>query len=76
MAGRRVLRSMMKQFIKAVLCVLVAVALSPVIGFWLVALLGALMILLPVGIGLSTVFPKTWRHVEEVLLSKTSPLSM
>jgi hypothetical protein len=67
---------MMKQFAKIVLCALLAVALSPIIGFWIVALLGALMILLPVGIGLSTVFPKTWRHVEEVLLSRTSSLSV
>lgn len=66
----------MKQFVKVVACALLAVALSPVIGFWIVALLGALMILLPVGIGLSTMFPKVWRHVEEVLLSRTSSLSI
>lgn len=65
----------MKQFLKVLVCVLLAAALSPVIGFWVVALLGAMMILLPVGIGLSRVFPKTWSHLEEMLLSGTSALS-
>ncbi|CDH43972.1 MAG: hypothetical protein IPL59_10915 [Candidatus Competibacteraceae bacterium] len=66
----------MKEFFKIVACALLVVALSPVIGFWVVALVGAAVFLLPVGIAFSTTFPNTWKHIEDNLFARTSSLSV
>jgi hypothetical protein len=48
----------MKSFIKGVIFAVLVLALSPFLGFWIVALVGAGLILLPVGVSLATFFPK------------------
>jgi hypothetical protein len=65
----------MKEILKVVVCVLLAVALSPAVGFWVVALVGASMALLPLGVAFSTAFPKTGKHLVERLFARTSSLS-
>jgi hypothetical protein len=69
-------RLLMKELLKIAACALLVAALSPMIGFWVVALVGAVVFLLPVSIALSTAFPKTWKHIEDSLFAKTSSLSV
>ena len=61
----------MKDITKIVVFAILVVALSPFAGFWIVALIGAGLLLLPAGAAISTFFPKTWRHIEDSLLTKT-----
>ena len=42
----------MKEFFKIAVCVILVVALAPFAGFWIVALVGAGLILLPLGAAL------------------------
>jgi hypothetical protein len=52
----------------AVLAILV-LALSPFVGFWIVALVGAALFLLPVGATVLALFPRTFRQAEDHFLS-------
>lgn len=65
----------MNESIKIAVCTIIIVALSPFLGFWIVALIGAGLVLLPVGVIFSTIFPKAWRHVEGSLFARTSSWS-
>jgi hypothetical protein len=65
----------MKELLKIAVCVVLAAVLAPVAGFWVVALVGAALFLLPAGMVFSTMFPKAWKHIEDELLAKTSSLS-
>lgn len=65
----------MKELFKISLYILLVVALSPFLGFWLVALVGALVFLLPVGLALATLFPNTWHHVENDIFARFLRLS-
>ncbi|MCC8998909.1 MAG: hypothetical protein LM522_05335, partial [Candidatus Contendobacter sp.] len=69
-------RLLMKEFLKIAACALLVAVLSPVIGFWVVALVGAAVFLLPVSIAFSTTFPKTWKHIEDSLFTRMSSLSV
>lgn len=48
----------MKTFTKVAVFVVLVLALSPFAGFWIVALVGAGLVLLPVGALLVALFPK------------------
>lgn len=52
----------------AVLAILV-LALSPLMGFWIVALVGAALFLLPVGAMILALCPRACREVEDHWLS-------
>jgi len=65
----------MKEFIKIALCAIVVLALSPLAGFWIVALVGAGLLLLPMSAAIATTCPETWKHIEDSLFSRTSSLS-
>lgn len=65
----------MKELIKVAVFAILVLALSPFLGFWLVALVGALIFLLPVGAVVSALFPKTCHHIEDDVFSKFSRLS-
>ena len=65
----------MKEFFKIALCVILALALAPVAGFWIVALVGAALVALPLGAVIATAFPKTWKQIENRLFSRTSSLA-
>jgi hypothetical protein len=66
---------LMNELIKIAVCTIIVIALSPLLGFWIVALVGAGLILLPAGVIFSTIFPKAWKHVEDNLFSNKSSLS-
>lgn len=61
----------MKDITKIVVFAILVVALSPFAGFWIVALIGGGLILLPIGAAISTFFPQAWRHIEDSLFAKT-----
>ena len=65
----------MKEFFKITVCVILVLALSPFAGFWIVALVGAGLLLLPIGAAIATACPETWKHIEDGLFSRTSSLS-
>lgn len=58
----------MKELLKIAVYALLAAALSPMIGFWVVALVGSTMALVPLSILLSKLFPETSKHVAHSLL--------
>ncbi len=60
----------MKDIIKMVVLAGLALALSPMLGFWIVALVGAALFLIPAGAAVSVLFPKAWRHIEDSLFSR------
>ena len=66
----------MKELFKVVVFAILALALSPFLGFWLVALIGTSVFLLPVGAALSALFPETWHHIEDGVVSRYSHLSV
>ena len=65
----------MKEFFKIAVFVILLLALSPFAGFWIVALVGAGLLLLPIGAAIATACPETWKHIEDGLFSRTSSLS-
>ncbi|HCB12373.1 MAG TPA: hypothetical protein DEP36_02210 [Gammaproteobacteria bacterium] len=65
----------MKELIKVAVSAILVLALSPFLGFWLVALIGALIFLLPIGAGVSVLFPETCHHIEDDVFSRFSRLS-
>ena len=65
----------MKEFFKIAVCVILVGALAPFAGFWIVALVGAGLILLPLGAVLAKTRPETWKHIQDSLFSRTSSLS-
>ena len=65
----------MKELFKIAACALLVLALAPMAGFWVVALVGTALFVLPLGVIFSTVFPKTWKHIEDDLFARTSSLS-
>jgi hypothetical protein len=65
----------MKELFKVAVLTMLALALLPFLGFWLVALVGALVFLLPVGAVVSRLFPETCHHIEDNVFSKFSRLS-
>ena len=54
---------------------MLVLTLSPLLGFWIVALVGAGLVLLPVGAVVSTVFPNARKWIEDSLLHVKAPLS-
>ncbi|HPF59821.1 MAG TPA: hypothetical protein P5149_00540 [Candidatus Competibacteraceae bacterium] len=65
----------MKELIKVAVFSILVLALSPFLGFWLVALIGALIFLLPVGAVVSMLFPEACHHIEDDVFSRFSRLS-
>jgi hypothetical protein len=65
----------MKELIKVAAFSMLVLALSPLLGFWIVALVGAGLVLLPVGAVISTIFPNARKWVEGSLLHVRAPLS-
>ena len=65
----------MRNIIKIAVLAIVVLALSPALGFWIVALVGAALFLLPAGAAVSVLFPKAWRHIEGSLFSRTHLLT-
>lgn len=61
----------MKTFTKVAVFVVLVLALSPFAGFWIVALVGAGLVLLPSGAIFATLFPKR----TEWLLNTAFPLT-
>ena len=55
--------------IKMAVFAILVLALSPLVGFWIVALVGAALFLLPVGVTVLALFPRVFRQVEDHLLS-------
>jgi hypothetical protein len=62
-----------QELIQGAVFAIVALALSPLVGLWIVALAGAALVLLPISAAVSTIFPKTWKPVEDGLLSALFP---
>ena len=65
----------MKELFKIAACALLVLVLAPIAGFWVVALIGAALFVLPLGVIFSAVFPKIWKHIEDDLFARTSSLS-
>jgi hypothetical protein len=65
----------MNELFKIVVCAVVMLALSPLAGFWIVALVGAGLLLLPLSAAIATAFPEMWKHVEDSLFARSSSLS-
>ena len=65
----------MKEFFKITICALLAAVLSPMIGFWVVALVGSAMALLPLSMALSKAFPGAWDRMRASLFGGASSLS-
>lgn len=61
----------MKDITKVAVFAILVLALAPFAGFWIVALIGAGLLALPIGAVISTLFPNAWRHLEDGLLAKT-----
>ena len=61
----------MKDLVKIVAFAVLVSALAPFAGFWIVALVGASLLALPLAALVSKFFPDAWRHLEEVLIHKT-----
>lgn len=61
----------MKDITKIAVVAVLILALSPFAGFWIVALIGAGLLLLPAGAVISALLPKTWRHIEDSFFSRT-----
>ena len=64
-------RGYMKDIMKIAMLAIVVLALSPLAGFWIVALVGAALALLPVGAVISAAFPKAWKQIENSLSTRT-----
>ena len=62
----------MKEFFKITVCVILVLALSPFAGFWIVALVGAGLLLLPISAAIATAFPEGWKHFEDSLFARIS----
>lgn len=60
----------MKDLVKIVAFAVLVIALAPFAGFWIVALVGAGLLALPLGAVISKLFPNLWRHVEDVFTHK------
>jgi hypothetical protein len=61
----------MKDITKIVVFAILVLALSPFAGFWIVALIGAGLLLLPVSAVIARFFPKAWRHIEDSVFAGT-----
>lgn len=61
----------MKDLSKVVVFAVLVLALAPFGGFWIVALLGAGLLLLPIGAMIAKFFPKTWHRFAESLFAKS-----
>ncbi|HRE53819.1 MAG TPA: hypothetical protein PLP22_03400 [Candidatus Competibacter sp.] len=61
----------MKDLVKLVAFAVLVIALAPFAGFWIVALVGAGLLALPLAAVISKFFPNAWRHLEEIFVSKT-----
>lgn len=61
----------MKDLSKIVVFAVLVLALAPFGGFWIVALIGAGLLVLPVGAVIAKFFPKTWHRIEEGIFDKT-----
>ena len=64
-------RGYMKDIMKIAMLAIVVLTLSPLVGFWIVALVGAALVLLPVGAVISAAFPKAWKQIENSLSTRT-----
>ncbi len=63
--------AIMKDLVKLVAFAVLVIALAPFAGFWIVALVGAGLLALPLAAVISKFCPNIWRHLEDVLASKT-----
>lgn len=57
--------SVMKEICKMAVCALAVLLFAPMIGFWVVAAVGASMALLPLGAAFSKAFPKAWGRMRD-----------
>ncbi len=73
--GGRSRKVLMKEFFKIAVCAILVLTLAPVAGFWIVALVGAALLLLPMSAAIATAFPEAWKQIEDSLFSRTSSLS-
>lgn len=64
-------RKSMKNMTKVAVFTLLVLALAPFAGFWIVALIGAGLLVLPVSAVISKYFPDTWHHIEASVFNKT-----
>lgn len=62
----------MKEFVKIAVGMILVLALSPLAGFWIVALVGAALILLPASAAIAKLAPETWKHIEHHLFPRAS----
>lgn len=67
--------NVMKELLNITICALLVVVLSPMIGFWVVALVGSAMALLPLGMALSKAFPEKWAQLSESVFGGRTRLS-
>lgn len=67
--------SVMKEFSKMAVCALVVLILAPMIGFWVVAAVGASMGLLPLGAAFSKAFPMAWSRITDGVFTTTTSAS-
>ena len=56
---------------KVAIFTILVLALAPFVGFWIVALIGAGLLALPIGAVLAKYFPETWQHIEASVFDKT-----
>lgn len=61
----------MKDLVKLVAFAVLVIVLAPFAGFWIVALVGAGLLALPLAALVSKFFPNAWRHVEDLFMDKT-----
>lgn len=59
--------------IKMAVFALLVLALSPLMGFWIVALVGAALFLLPVGAVILALCPRAFREAEDHLFAYSTP---
>lgn len=67
--------NVMREVLKVAACALLVALLSPMAGFWVVALVGSTMLLLPLGIAVSTAFPRAWKRIWGNLFAGSGSLS-
>lgn len=61
----------MKDLSKVIVFAVLVLALAPFGGFWIVALIGAGLLVLPASAVIAKFFPKTWHRIEESLFDRT-----
>ena len=63
--------NVMKDMAKIIVLTVLVLALAPFAGFWIVALIGASLLLLPAAAVVARLFPKAWQRLEGNLWLRT-----